>query len=177
MDNKIFSVNGKSFYQFKTTLQLLLMDEYDNEDQSNRFGVIGSGIRGYKIDKKKGIILYWHLSDGVENVNNLLTLKTSKNIDKSLRKYKLDLLNDEIKSRITMPLDLLTYVLWELLQNFDDDEIEHSEWEKNFEDVDISFDKGFKIYTEDWGHIKVTSHTIDHYTKGAIKPVWCWYGK
>ena len=61
MDNKLFNVNGRSFLQFKRTLELILTDEYEEEGKERVFGFSGSGIRGFRITKKKGIILYWHL--------------------------------------------------------------------------------------------------------------------
>lgn len=172
MDNKIFSVNGKSFYQFKTALKLLLLDEYDKEDSE----YCGSGIKGYTFDNKKGIILYWtSKTNEVINIDNLITddLQKKYDIDKSLRKYKLSLLNDD---RPSIPLNILTCALWEYLISINIHDIEHEDWEEKFDDSDILFERGFRIYTDEWGHIK-TSYTIDHYTRGAIKPVWCWYGK
>lgn len=180
MDNKLFNVNGKSFYQFKKTLDLILTDEYEEEGVQKRFGVIGSGIRGYRITPKKGIILYWYID------NDRLIEKRVKPIEelvekydilpKKLRKHKLEKLENK---RVTLPIDILTDTLWSCLNDAQDniDDFEMEDWEENL-DHDGSNNKGFRIYVDKWGHIEEDhGMTIDHYTSLAIKPIYCWHGK
>ncbi len=69
------------------------------------------------------------------------------------------------------------FALWEWLQTTKE-EFELDKWEDNIEDSDVSTSKGFRVYTEDWGHICDDSGmTINHYTKFALKPIYTWYGK
>jgi len=182
MDNRLFNINGRSEYQFKLALQALLTDEYKTEDVDSydrTWGVIGTGVRGYKFTYDKGLILYWYINkEDVLPIDNILEgIDFPKNLLKSVRKYKLDSLDEEIKKQVTIPLDILTFALWNWLENFNEiEKMKFKRWEDNA-DHDGSNEIGFRIYTEEWGHIKINKHSIDHYTIGAIKPVYLWYGK
>jgi hypothetical protein len=44
--------------------------------------------------------------------------------------------------------------------------------ENDFNDSDITEEKGFRAYNEAWGHV-----ANDPYAFLAIEPRWCWYGK
>lgn len=179
MDNKLFNVNGMSFYQLKKTIELILLDEYVEEGIKKRFG--GSGIRGYRISQKKGIILYWNFDDklekkGVLPIENIITNEVLEkhNSTKELRKYKLEKLKD---IKITIPINLLVISIWEWLKTININEFELCDWEGNI-DHDGFNEKGFRVYVENWGHIKNEDDiTIDHYTSFAVKPIYCWYGK
>ena len=75
MDNKLFNVNGRTLYQFKKTIELMVIDEYYEENGlKNPWVVPGSGVRGYKIDRKKGLILYWCVDElkGIKPIEELV---------------------------------------------------------------------------------------------------------
>jgi hypothetical protein len=42
---------------------------------------------------------------------------------------------------------------------------------KQYCDHDGSNGHGFRIYNENWGHVK------SHYALFAVEPIWAWYGK
>jgi len=185
MDNKLFNFNGTDFYEFNLALQLLLSEREEDLsfDVDSRYGRIGVGVSGYKFDYSKGLILYWYIDDrleqkGVKSIEELVKPdKLDPKLTKSLRKYKLALLNDDIKKRVSIPFELLVHSLWNWFQEFNEwDKIEYGDWEDNV-DHDGSNEKGFRIYKEDWGCVNVDKYGIDHYTIAAIKPVYCWYGK
>lgn len=182
MDNRLFNINGENFYQFKLALQLLLSEKEEDLDFNvlSTWGRIGTNVRGYKFNNKKGLILYWHLNDnkGVTPIEELIVDSTEPKIKKLIRKYKLALLNDDIKNRVGIPFELLVYSLWNWFTNFKGwNDLEFADWEENA-DHDGSNSKGFRIYTEDWGRINGTSsYTSEDYSIGAIKPVYLWYGK
>lgn len=46
------------------------------------------------------------------------------------------------------------------------------DFERYYEDGDVSNGKGFRMFNEGWGHVD-----NDPYAYVAIKPVWMWYGK
>lgn len=184
MDNKIFNINGCTFKQFSLALELLLMGEYnDNIKNFNTksIGKIGSGVTGYKFSYKKGLILYWHndkkditsIDEIIYDFNKMiLTPLGLKTLEKSLRTYKLALLDEKIKNRVNIPFDILVYSLWYWYNNFKEwDKLELENWDYNIKH-DGSNSKGFRIYTEDWGRVN-----DEWYTIGAIKPVYLWYGK
>jgi len=179
MDNKIFNVNGRSYEQFKRTINLILIDEYTITPRV--WGIIGSGIRGYKINKNKGIILYWHLEkeEDIFPIENLITneIVEKYSLSKALRKFKLDQLNNDIKKRLSIPEEILIPILWEWVMNYDG-EIVYDEdgWEQDLQH-DGSNNKGFRVYVEDWGKISTGRYTSETYSSFAVKPVYCWYGK
>jgi len=184
MDNKLFNFNGTKFYEFKLALQLLLSkDEKDLDfNVDNKWGKIGVGVKGYKFTNKKGLILYWHFDKKQKDVKPIEELikidsNSSSKLQKLLRKYKLALLNDDIKKRVCIPFELLVHSLWNWFENFYEwSKIEYNPWEHDA-DHDGSNEKGFRIYTEDWGRINGVSYTSEDYSLAAIKPVYCWYGK
>lgn len=181
MDNKVFNVNGESFDQFELTLKLLLINQYESDiekfDVDSKWGRIGTRVVVYRFSYKKGLILYWNIdenskSKGVKPINELIVPMVEKQFTQSFRKYKLALLNDKIKNRVGIPFDILLYSLWYWLHNFKDwNKLELSDWDVNLKH-DGSNNKGFRIYTEEWGRVN-----DDTYSLGAIKPVYTWYGK
>ena len=149
MDNKVFNVNGKTREQLKLAIQLLLLNEYNDKQK----------VRGWYFRKDKGLVLTW-LSETRENVT-------------------------PFTNRMGQPEDInedeLTDQLWEWLSSDQAKEVEHTEgdrWDRSLKDSDVSMDDGWRLYTEDWGHIKEENgHTIDHYSIAAFKKVALWYGK
>lgn len=182
MDNKAFNVNGESRLQFNLTLKLLLTDQYEEDiekfDITTSWGRIGTRVSGYKFSYEKGLILYWYIDDklkekGVKPIEELVDdSPISKSQHKLLRKYKLALLDKEIKRRVGVPFELLEHVLWNWFRNFDEyDKLSLGDWDYNC-DHDGSNHKGFRIYNEDWGRVDDDSYSI-----AAIKPIYIWYGK
>lgn len=66
-------------------------------------------------------------------------------------------------------------ILWDWLQTDEAKTVELGSWEEEL-DHDGSNELGWRLYTEDWGHIK-NGHDTDHYSIAAFKPCWLWYGK
>lgn len=58
------------------------------------------------------------------------------------------------------------------LDSEDADSLELPRWSNNFGDSDVSCEKGWRVYVEDWGHVN-----NNHYAICAIIPSWAWYGK
>ena len=84
--------------------------------------------------------------------------------------------SDISKFPIPLSADSICEIVWEWLKTPEANSVKLFQWEEDI-DTDGSTYKGWRVYTEDWGHIKKNEHTIDHYTIGAIKPCYCWYGK
>ncbi len=105
-------------------------------------------VDGWSFSKEKGFILYWHCKEGGK------------------------------ANKFPVPLspEALGEIIWEWLQTPEARSVELGDWEGDI-DTDGSTERGFRVYTESWGHIKESEHTIDHYTLGAVKSVYCWYGK
>lgn len=57
-------------------------------------------------------------------------------------------------------------LVWGWLQSKSDEDY------KDFLDHDGSNGKGYKVYSEDWGHVAGS-----HYAFVGIIPIWAWYGK
>lgn len=69
----------------------------------------------------------------------------------------------------------LAQIVYEWLQSEEAGTVTLGEWEDDC-DHDGSNELGFRVYLDEWGHINING-SLDHYTLGAIKPVYCWYGK
>ena len=70
----------------------------------------------------------------------------------------------------------LVNLLWEWLKSDEADKVKLGDWEGDL-DHDGSNDTGWRLYVDQWGHVKETKHTIDHYSIAAFKKVYLWYGK
>lgn len=172
MDNRVFNVNGRTKAQFVATLHLLLLDEWEHRIKED------SGVKAFRIDPKKGLILLWHPNEKNgknQPIDNLLTEEIMKKLGliKELRNFKLTKLKNE---KSTISFELLSEMLWFWLQNANPRDFELGRWEDRLNDSDVSEEPGFVIYTDEWGHIK-DGYSLDHYSIGAIKPIYCWYGK
>lgn len=148
MDNKIFNVNGRTIEQLKLAVQLLLLDEYNKKQK----------VKGWYFSKKKVLILTWSSDETrVTPFTNRMGQPEEINEDE------------------------LTDQLWVWLSSDQAKEVEDNEdnrWDYYFNDSDVSMKDGWRLYTEDWGHIKEENgHTIDHYSIAAFKKVSLWYGK
>lgn len=179
MDNRVFDVFGRSKYQFILTLKLLLTDEYTDDDGNMPpWQKTGTNVRGYRYDQKKGLILLWHL-DEKKNGKPIEDLIPEEILEQpgflqELRKYKLTKIANE---KVSISFELLSEILWLWLSSSEAKKTIPGKWEGRLNDQDVSEEPGFRIYTEDWGHIGETYGGTDHYSIGAIKPISCWYGK
>ncbi len=110
-------------------------------------------VSGWYYTKEKGMVLTWYVGD----------------------KYKATPFTD----RMGNPNDIKYDELVELLFNWLDTESAKNvicEGDDENADHDGSNELGWRLYTEDWGHIN-EGHSIDHYSIAAFKPAWLWYGK
>jgi hypothetical protein len=58
------------------------------------------------------------------------------------------------------------------LESEEADKVTKEKWEEQYGDSDVTCNKGWRVYCEDWGHVKSISSAIC-----AIKLVYLWYGK
>ncbi|WCK57542.1 hypothetical protein PP175_26110 (plasmid) [Aneurinibacillus sp. Ricciae_BoGa-3] len=129
MDNQVFNVNGRDWDDLASVLKLA-------------FKLSGKKARAFRIDKKKGLVLYWS-----ENVTGSTALVAPMDGEQIFPTVKAFLMSE--KAEI----------------------IELDKWDKNL-NHDGSNAKGWRVYTEDWGHVNE-----DHYAFLAITPAYMWYGK
>jgi hypothetical protein len=109
-------------------------------------------VAGWYYKKEKGLVL------------------TSYNNDKTIP------FTDRMGKATEIGVDELIDVLWDWLQSDEAKAVECVHWDADFHH-DGSNVLGWRLYTEDWGHIRETEHTIDHSTIAAFKPAYLWYGK
>ena len=113
-------------------------------------------VAGWYFTKKKGLVLTWTLAETRHNPT-------------------------PFTNRMGQPEDIkedeLTDLLWEWLSSDEAKEVEQDGWDKDLKDSDVSMGDGWRLYTEEWGHVKESEHTIDHYSLAAFKKVHLWYGK
>lgn len=110
-------------------------------------------VAGWYFSKQKGFVLTWANPD----------------------KHK----SSPFTNRLGQPEEIDVNELLELLWKWKDTEQASTVELEDFEDDadhEGSNDKGWRLYTEKWGHIEEGS-SIDHYSIAAFKPVWLWYGK
>jgi hypothetical protein len=111
-------------------------------------------IKGWYYDKQKGLVLTW-TGDGA---------RIFPFTDKMSRPREIS------------PEDL-TDLLWEWLQLPEAKDVTLLEDEARA-DFDGTNAEGWRLYTEEWGHIRSNENgTLDHYSLAAFKRVWCWYSK
>lgn len=147
MDNRKLHFVGKTREQLNKALDLFLSNEYGSS----------TSIIGYYINPENGFVLchsmYRSNADPeITPFTNRLGVQTPiNNID-------------------------LTNVLWEWITNVNYNDFVYLEFESKFEDSDVSFDKGWSLYSNKWGHINNGIH-MHHGAVLAFKPTWLWYGK
>ena len=149
MDNKVFDVNGNTKERLHMAVKLLLLDEYGKEKT----------VSGWYYSKTKGLILTWYVGDSQK-----------KAIPFTNRMGK--------KSEIGA--DELTDILWDWLGSAEANDMKLDGWDKDISkgDSDISASPGWRLYTDQWGHVNnPDGHTIDHYSLAAFTKAYMWYGK
>lgn len=105
--------------------------------------ISGHTIAGYKFIKDKGLVLYNYIS--------------SSNTD---------------ATKLPVPLspNEIAPIVYKWLQSDEAKQVPCIGWDSDA-DHDGSNELGWRVYTEDWGHINGEWNAI------AIKPAYMWYGK
>lgn len=101
-----------------------------------------SGCAGFIKDDEKGLILLWYTG-----------------ADKESQSFPIKLSVEEIFPIIKV-----------YLKSEEADLVKLEDWDRN-QDHDGHNEKGWRVYCEDWGHVKT------HYSICAIKRSYIWYGK
>jgi hypothetical protein len=107
-------------------------------------------VKGYVFYPEKGFVLLWHVDPNKPN---------------------------EKAFPVPLSYDMVANVVWDWLKTDEAESVPLGDWEDDC-DHDGDNDKGFRVYTESWGHVhEKGEYTINHYSIVAIKSVYCWYGK
>lgn len=102
----------------------------------------------YVIDRKKGFVLLW--SDHKDSVRFPVKLAPKSIVD----------------------------MIWEWLkQQYKDGFTPDDNWDKASKDLCVDSHPGWKVYCEEWGHVKLSSTEAGTYAIVAVKPVWLQFGK
>lgn len=115
MDNKEFNVKGEGLHFLEDALKLA-------------FHVLEWRTAvGYRLDKKKGLVLYWHESSSEGyTVTPFITPMTAEQIYPQVVAF----LNSEFAKQMEL-----------------------TDWDKRANDCDIQDYAGWRIYTETWGEV------------------------
>ena len=114
LDNPVFNVKGDSPTMLETVLDL---------------GLACTGtyrIVGWKVDPKKGLLLYKSLPENDSDVHPFITPMTGKELAP-------------------------TVLAW--LESSPEDAMELGEDDEPLEDDDVGMEVMWRVYTEDWGHV------------------------
>jgi len=114
-------------------------------------------VSGWYFEPKKGFVLTWYVGDS--------------------QKRAIPFTN-----RMGQPEDIgedeLTDLLWEWLKSDEAKSVKLEGWDKKFVDSDVSTEGGWRLFTDQWGHVSNhDGHTIDHYSLAAFTKAYMWYGK
>ena len=112
-------------------------------------------VSGYYFSKKKGLVLTQYNTDGkTVPFTNRMGVPTP------------------------MTASELTELLYDWLESPDANDVILDDFERDYDDDDVSTELGWRLYTEQWGHIlEDNDMTLDHSSIAAFKPIFCWYGK
>lgn len=114
-------------------------------------------VKGWYFSKKKGFILTWYVGDS----------------HKHARPF-----TNRIGEECEIDAEELVEILWDWLESDEARAMELEGWDRKFNDSDVSTDPGWRLYTDEWGHVNnPDGHTIDHYSIGALTKAYMWYGK
>jgi hypothetical protein len=110
-------------------------------------------VEGWYVDPKKGLVLMWHCDgkNGTAFTNKMGQPEPISEED-------------------------LVEVVHKWLGTNEALLIPHENWDYDAKH-DGSNELGWRLYTEDWGHIGKSGGGTDHYSIAAIKPAYLWYGK
>jgi hypothetical protein len=149
MDNKVFNVKGRTIEQLEKAVDLLLFNEYGEYDK----------VAGWYFVPNKGLILTWYVGESQPEAKPFTNRWGQP----------------EPISKEELVETLWNWLFTEQAKQVTYDEL--GDWDKQLNDSDVSENLGWRLYTDSWGHVEKTKHTIDHYSVAAFKPSWCWYGK
>lgn len=107
-----------------------------------RLAIGNETMMGYRVSEKKGLIF-------------IDTIFSSDNIS--------------IKFPVPLPADLLAEMAFEWLKSPAAQKVTCEGWDADA-DHDGDNEMGWRVYTEDWGH-------VDGENAIAVKPAYMWYGK
>lgn len=114
-------------------------------------------VKAWYYSKESGFVLCWGQKDD----------------DK---KYKL--FTDRMGNSKPIEIGELIEILWEWLYSDEAKTVKLNEFEEKLNDFDVEEKFGWRLYTDDWGHIyNSDGYTIDNYSIAAFKPMWLYYGK
>ncbi|PLS19607.1 hypothetical protein CVD28_04100 [Bacillus sp. M6-12] len=134
LDNPVFNVKGQGKDMLLKTLEL---------------GIACVGYHkfsGFRLDDKKGIVLYW--------------------TDTEKEGYQKFMLESEPKDIVDQVFEAVSHFKLKLEKN--EDEF----WDLPIDDCEVGNDLGWRVYTEQWGHIDE-----DWQPCLAIVPSYLWIGK
>lgn len=151
MDNREFNVKGESKEQLAITIKCLLTTQYGNSES----------VGAWYINPKKGFVLCSYKSGRSTEFTNRMG-----------------------KAHPITEAELVD-VLWDWLHGlspkevraFTDSDSKDNRWDHKVEDSDVECELGWRLYNEDWGHVREDEYSIDHSSIAVFKPSWCWYGK
>lgn len=103
----------------------------------------GKTVYGYKINEKLGIILYSYDSSSKKDITKFLIEHTPKQAAE---------------------------IVFEWLKSDEASKVPCEGWDEDA-DHDGDNELGWRVYTEDWGHVDGDWNCL------AIKPAYMWYGK
>ena len=130
LDNPVFNVKGEGKDMLLAALTLGINCVGEN------------AFVGYRLDDKKGIVLYWADSE-----------------KDGYHKFMIPSKPEDIVDQLFQTVNALGETMYaEMLQHDEDSEDEDDEdddeyWDKPCDDGDVNSDLGWRIYTEKWGHI------------------------
>lgn len=114
-------------------------------------------VKGWYYSKKKGMILTWYVG--------------------SSHKDSIPF-TDRMGKPTEIDANELSILLWNWLDSDEANNIKLDGWDKKFDDGDVSTEPGWRLYTDEWGHVNnPDGHTIDHYSIAAFTKAYMWYGK
>lgn len=111
-------------------------------------------VVGWYFKPEKGIVLTWYCNED----------STAKPFTDNMG-----------RPQAIEPGDLVE-TLWNWLFSAQAKTVILKDWDRDLED-DVSTAPGWRLYTEDWGHVKKDDYTIDSYSIAAFTPAFMWYGK
>jgi|KBSSwiStaDraftv2_1062776.scaffolds.fasta_scaffold00022_314 hypothetical protein len=171
MDNHRFNVTGDNQAQLVGILEFIFRREFRwpqvHAKKSEGYG----GFTGYRIDPHLGLVLYQYPIDHNDKLTQRFPFGEGYDPQK-LAAFVYNYLNSEAADKVTPPplpetRDGLTatYDAYACLR--------HDYGWDGWCDHDGSNNRGWRIYTGDWGHIPMHGHSAPF----AIRPITAWYGK
>lgn len=151
----VFNVKGRTIEQLEKAVDLLLFNEYGKYET----------IKGWYFEPEQGLVLTWYVG---ESQPKAIAFTNRMGIAEPISKEELvETLWNWLFTEQAKQVTYKEYHDWD----------HNHDWDHKLDDIDVSEDLGWRLYTDSWGHVKEGEYTIDHYSIAAFKPSWCWYGK